>query len=312
MSDENKKLENSLNSAVEDVKNANTVEVPREKIEEGLRTYASDVAEMMKREKGSIIKIALAEQKRREDFQKRRDPTSTRNVVVMILGIAFIVGGIMIFISSILNRAKPLPITISSNSLPSFFFTENQTQIDVTDLNRTELINSIRMQVADETSLDGTIKNIFLSYKNVNQTLPLSSNVFLQKLGVEVPDYLFTNLQPVFMLGVYNKLGDNELFLIFQVKDFNEAFLGMRDWEKTMLGELVRLFGINTSGYGRQIFSREFTTETVLNKEARFLLDPQGQRLLSYVFLDKNNILITTEIDSLEEILNRINLKTLK
>lgn len=312
MSDENKKLEKSLNAAVEDVKVSPTVEVPREKIEEGLRTYASDVAEMMKREKGSIIKIALAEQKRREDFQKRRDPTSTRNIVVMILGIAFIVGGIMIFISSILNRAKPVPVNIISNSLPSFFFTENQTHVDVTELNRTELINAIRLQVADETLVDGTIKNIFLSYKNINQTIPLPSNVFLQKLGIEIPDNLFVNLQSNFMLGVFNTSGENELFLIFQVKDFNETFLAMRDFEKTMLTELVRLFSIDTSSYGRQIFSKEFTTETVLNKEARFLRDPQEKPLLTYIFLDQNTLMITTKGDSLSEILDRINLKTLK
>lgn len=286
--------------------------VQRETAQGGVRTYASDIAEMMKREKGSIIKIALAEQKRRDDSASRRDPTSTKNLIVMILGIALIVGGIMIFVSSIMNRSKPLPVTNVSPTLPSFIFTENQVQIDMTDMNRTELINAIHIQVANATLVSETINNLYVSYRTSAGQTMVPATVFFQKLGVDIPDTLFQNLYPGLMLGVYNQPSGNDLFLILRVKDFNEAFLSMREWESSMLAELVRLFDIDTSAYGKAIFSKDFETVTLFNKETRLVKDDAGKVLLSYIFLDPKTIMITTQTDSVEEVVKRLNLQTLK
>lgn len=287
-------------------------DIPREKIEPGLRTYSSDIADMMKREKGSIIKIALAEQKRRDEFKTKHNPTATKNVVVIMLGLILIVGGVMIFVYSVLNRAKPVDVTNFSPDLPSFIFTENQVHIDMTELNRTELVNSIQTQVANETLVPNTINNLFVSYKVGTAQTQVPSTVFLQKLGVNIPDTLFQNLQPNFMLGIYTNPGSNELFIIFKVKDFNDTFLAMREWEATMLSEMVRLFKIDTSPYGKTIFSREFVTSTLFNKEARVLKDSQDKVLLSYIFLDPKTVMITTAGVSVEEVIKRLNLQTIK
>ncbi len=312
MPEDSKNAENNLSRAAEEAAVSPGEQLSHEDIEGGLRTYSTDIADMMKREKGSIIKIALAEQERREAFKQKHDPTATKNIVVMMLGFILIVGGIMIFIYSIVNRARPAEVTNFSPSLPSFVFTENQVHIDMTDLNRTELIDTIHTQVANETLVTDTINNLFVSNKMGNVQTQTPSTVFLQKLGINVPDTLFQNLQPTFMLGIYNEDGPNELFMIFRVKDFNDTFLAMREWELTMLTELVRLFDIDTSPYGRAIFSQNFVTETLFNKEARLLKDKDGKVLLSYIFLDPKTVMITTQGASVEEILKRINLQTLK
>lgn len=282
------------------------------KTEGSIRTYASDIAEMMRKEKGSIIKIALAEQQRREMYKKQRDPTSTKNIIIIFLGIILILGGIMIFVFSIVNRAKPVDVTVFSSNLPTFLFTESQVHIDMTELNRSELINLIQLHQADDTLVKDTIKNIFISYSFNNAQTQVPFAVFLQKLGINIPTPMYSNLDSSFMLGVYGLDGPNELFTIFKVKDFNEAFLSMREWESSMLSELVRLYDIDTSSYGKVIFSKEFETEILYNKEARLLRDSSGKILLSYVFLDKETIMVTTEAGSLDEILKRINLKTLR
>ena len=114
------------------------------------------------------------------------------------------------------------------------------------------------------------------------------------------------------MLGVYNETSGNDLFMIFTVKDFNETFLAMREWEPRMLSELIRIFNIDTSMYGKAIYSKEFTTETLFNKEARVLKDDSGEILLSYIFLDPKTVMITTETPGLEEVIKRMNLQTIK
>lgn len=286
--------------------------IPKEKLEGAVRTYATDIGEMMKREKGSVIKIALAEQNRRNEFKKKMDPTTTKNVVVIILGIMLIVGGIMVFIYAIMNRAKPVAVTNFATNLPTFFFTENQIQIDMTDLNRTELVNAVHFLMANTTLVPGTFNNLFVSHKTTAGQSQVPANVFFQKLGIEIPDGLFQNLYPAFMLGIYNEAAGNDLFMLFNVKDFNTTFLAMREWEPRMLSELIRIFDIDTSAYGKAIFNQEFVTETLFNKEARVLKDDSGKVLLTYIFLDPKTVMITTETPGLEEVIKRMNLQTIK
>lgn len=307
-------MEDDSQKGLEQADEALTAEktVPHEKQEGEVRTYATDIGEMMKREKGSVIKIALAEQHRREEFKKKMDPTATKNIIVMFLGIMLIVGGVMVFVYALMNRGKPVPVTNFTSSLPSFFFTENQVQIDMTELNRTELVDTIHAEVARTTLVPETFNNLFVSYKSAIGQAQVPANVFFQKLGIDVPDGLFQNLYPSFMLGIYNEPSGNDLFMIYKVKDFNEAFSAMREWEPKMLSELVRVFDIDTSTYGKDIFNKEFVTETQFNKEARVLKEEGGTTVLSYIFLDPNTIMITTKTPGLEEVIKRMNLQTIK
>lgn len=286
--------------------------IPKEKLEGAVRTYATDIGEMMKREKGSVIKIALAEQHRRDEFKKKMDPTATKNIIVMMIGIMLIIGGIMVFVYAIVNRAKPVPVTNFATNLPTFFFTENQVQIDMTELNRTELVDTVHAQMANTTLVPNTFNNLFVSYKSAVGQTQVPANVFFQKLGIEIPEELFQNLYPAFMLGIYNETDGNDLFMILNIKDFNESFLAMREWEPRMLSELIRIFDIDTSPYGKAIFSKEFVTATLFNKEARVLKDDTGKVLLSYIFLDPKTVMITTETPGLEEVIKRMNLQTIK
>jgi hypothetical protein len=310
MEDDSKKPEEALENA--DQKLNVPKPVKPEDLEGGVRTYATDIAEMMKREKGSIIKIALAEQERRDKFKEKLDPTATKNVVVMMLGFILIVGGIMIFIYSIVNRSKPVDVTISNVVFPSLIFTENQVQIDMTDLNKTELFNAIEAQVGNRTLVPETINNLYISYKTPVGQAAVPATVFLQKLGINVPDTLFQNLYPQFMLGVYSMEPKNNEFLIFKVKDFNDTFIAMRDWEESMLSDTLRLFKIDTSGDGKAIFSKDFETVTLFNKEARVLKNSSDKVILSYIFLDPKTVMVTTQTDAVQEVIKRLNLHNIK
>lgn len=286
--------------------------LPKEKLDGAVRTYATDIAEMMRREKGSIIKIALAEQTRREKYQQKKDPTATKNVIVMMLGFFLIVGGIMIFVYTIVNRSKPVNVVNTMGVLPSLFFTENQVQIDMSGLNRGDLYNAITTQVNNPTLVPGTINNLFVSYNSTTGQMQTPATMFLQKLSIATPEILFKNIYPQFMLGVYANEPKNNLFLVFRVKDFNESFNGMRDWEYTMLTDLLKLFRIDTRSAGKTIFNKSFETTTLVNKEARVLKDDEGNILLSYIFLDSKTIMITTQPVAVDEVLKRINLQTLR
>jgi hypothetical protein len=294
----------------EDVtKKPNTLD---KKIEGNIRTYATDIAETMRREKGSIIKIALAEQQRRNEFKEKINPVATKNLIVMMLGFVLIVGGIMIFIYSIFNQTRTETVTRTNVVYPSLLFTENQVQIDISELNRAEFLRAIHTQTDNQTLIPETMNNIYVSYKTSFGQTSAPSTLFITKAGIEIPETLFQNLDSQFMLGVYSKPPTNNQFLIFKIKDFNETFLAMRDFETNMLSNMLRFFRIDTKKDGKDIFSKQFETATLFNKEARVLKNSDGKIILSYIFLDSKTIMITTDTIAVQEVLKRLNLQTLK
>jgi hypothetical protein len=48
------------------------------------------------------------------------------------------------------------------------------------------------------------------------------------------------------------------------------------------------------------------------NKDARVLLNEDGKPILYYMFVDKNNLIITDSIDAIKEIVSRLMLKNIK
>ena len=65
-----------------------------------IRTYASDLAEVMRTKQGSVVKIALAEQARRDIDEANASPTSKKNIFLALGALILIAIGIGIFFLS--------------------------------------------------------------------------------------------------------------------------------------------------------------------------------------------------------------------
>ncbi len=277
----------------------------------GIRTYSADIADIMKREKGSVIKIALAEQERRNAYKKEKDPTSTKNLIVILLGVIFIVSGILIFVYTIINRDSPVSVVAPIGS-PSLIYSENQTQIDITNLTRGNLFNSIHSTAVADFAENETITNMFITNQtSVGRSL-VSVNILFSKLGIKIPESVVSNLTGQFMLGVYKVEDKGNLFLIVKVRDFNQSFSAMKDWEVSMVNDLVRFFQIDPKSFEGNIFLKPFQNGVTFNKESRSLYDDNGVLVFSYIYLDRNTILMTNHTASVDEIVKRINSQSIK
>ena len=277
----------------------------------GIRTYSADIADIMRREKGSVIKIALAEQERRNAYKETKDPTSTRNLIVILLGVVFIVSGILIFVYTIINRDAPISVSAPIGS-PSLIYSENQTQTDITSMTRGNFFTAIHNTLKADFAENETITNMFITNQSSIGKSLISVNILFDKLGIRVPESLINSLTGQFMLGVYKVEDKGNLFLILKVKDFNQSFSARKDWEVSMVNDLVRLFKIDPKSFSGDIFLKEFKNSLTFNKESRNLYDENGALVLSYVYLDRNTILITNHSPSVEEIIKRINSQSIK
>lgn len=277
----------------------------------GVRTYAADIAEIMRREKGSVIKIALAEQERRYENKEKHDPTSTKNLIVVFIGLIFIIGGILIFVYFLVNRnpgVSVLPPVIST----SLVYSENQTQIDLSATTRGTLFTAIHSNLTGDFAENGTITNLLITTPTSVGRNPATTQSVFDKLGVKPPESILKLINPNFMLGVYKKNDTGNMFLILKVSDFNQSFAAMKEWEVSFANDFVRLFRIDAKSFKGDIFTQEFVSDVTFNKQARNLYDEDGKLVISYIYIDSNTIIITTNTELVDEVVKRINSQSIK
>lgn len=289
---------------------------PNYKDSKVLRTYNSDVADAIRNDEGSIIKIALAEKEKRETeaIYKEAEGTKTSKVFLVIGGVilivAAIVGSYFLFQK---KKEKETPLPIPGN-IETFITYNTYSYIDITDVTNTvELLDSIKKQ---ESTDSGLIKALFLERKINDTSEFLTSNNFLSLIKASTPGALTRSLPDKYLLGKYSNLNStNEqsksaMFLILQISDYPQAYASMLDWEKTMLIDLYTLFSIEIiEPDDDNLFEKPWKDIIVNNKDTRVLYKDNGEAILYYVFINKNSLVITGNLEALKEIITRLIIK---
>lgn len=288
-----------------------------------IHTYLSDMADAVRENEGSVIKIALAEQSRKdnEEMFKKAEGTKTQKVLLTIGGIILIlvaIGGAYYFYQK--NKIANTP-NLTTKNIEAFIPYENQISIDVSDINSSvdllEKINSI-----GETELgNNSVKSIFLTVprteivnkKEITTQALIASKSFLSLIKSTAPNSFVNSLSGAYMLGTYKKDTNSTLgtFLIFETNDYSLTYARMLEWEKTMLNDLFVLFQIDITN-DTEILTRPFKDVVIQNKDVRVLYDKDNNATLFYLFVDRSKFIITDNEDTLKEILARLIVKNTK
>jgi len=283
---------------------------PNDKNIKVLRTYTSDMADVIRDNEMSVIKIAMAEKEKRnqEDVYEKAEGTPLSKIFFVIGGIILIVGAIVGSYFLFLNK-KEVPQTVATN-IDTFISYDSKSNIDVTNtIGLSDLLGLIQKE---ENPTIGLIKVLFLTKITNTSSVLLTSKNFLSLIGTTAPDALIRSLSDKYLLGKYkdqniiNEGGKPATFLIFETSNYPQAYASMLDWEKTMLKDLSVLFNLNISNSNDPLFEKAWKDIIINNKDARVLYGDNGQGLLYYVFVNKNDFIITNNIDTLKEVMARL------
>lgn len=298
--------------------NTSQQNTPSEKIKT-IHTYTSDMADAIRINEASVIKIALAEKEKREQealyAQAQGTPVSKLLLTVGgILLIAFAVGG-WYFISQKNSPQNTTPQPIKEMS--ALISYDSSVIIDVSDdKNQNDLLASLKTDI-DTPGKPSSIKSLFLT-ENINKLpQPLSLQNLLFLLDAQLPDPLVRTLDGTYMLGTYTDTPDvvdarAHTFLILKVKEYNQAYASLLSWEKTMLQDLSTLFQIDIRGDQSYLLEKPWGDILINNKDARILYDRRGTAILYYIFPSKDTIIITDSQDAIKEISLRLLAKITK
>ncbi len=278
---------------------------------ETIQTYMSDMADVVRDKEMSVVKIASAEHKSKDGGVYYREEEKSHKSKIF-----FIIGGIIIIISAVVvsylliqkTKEKNQPHQIIQIAKTPISY-DKKVVVNVTNVtDKNDLSNLINPEIIKRGSTE-SIKEILLIKKTDNISKPLPLDNLLSLLKVTAPSSLVRSFSNKYMLGTYTPLNPGEkthLFLIIKIKDYNMAYAGMLEWEKTIVYDLFTFFRIDIKGKNNELLDKSFQDMIIKNKDARVLYNKENLGVLFYLFSDRNTLIISDSQNAIKEIITRL------
>lgn len=286
-----------------------------------IRTYKEDIAEAIRSQKASLTSIAAAEQKRRANIPTdvTKDSSIDFKKVGVIFGIvALITLGItiIVFFTFFYENKGVVP----EQDIPSFFFVEKQKEINITGKSARKILQILGDKRENISLPLGQIAYLYITKTTEESgteiTHVVSAAEFLKDIRMQVSGSFLRSLEPSFMIGIHS-FNQNQPFIIFKSNSYQNSFRGLLEWEKTMYSDLFLFFGQNIDPTlkvpidpqtGKSIVLREnFEDMVIKNVDVRALLSESGDIKLLYAFPNQQTLIITTNENTLIELITRLN-----
>lgn len=272
-----------------------------------LRTFKTDMDDMVKEQNISLSRIAMQEEARRREMSEQAVETKSKNKIYIILSLLFIISGGVAGWYIYTNQTEPIDEIIVKTELSKpIIYAELKKEIDYTLLSKVKLLSAIKTEIFSGELEPGKVKNIILTKKGSDGvTTEANSATFLGILSSEVPDDFkrsLTDKVSIYSIAPIN--GEKSGAIVFETGSYQKTFSGMLKWED---GTLIRdLYELLTGAVpGEEVFALHFIDIVINNQDARMLTDPNSQLKIIYGFLDGKTIAITGNIDSYNEIITR-------
>lgn len=287
-----------------------------------VRTYLTDMADTVRANEISVIKVALAEQNKheREDLYRKIEGTPTKKIFWFIGGVILIAGAIYgstFLFEKKIEKEKPQII----EKVETIISYDEISDLDL--VNDEDLIDKLITNKKEKSKINKIDSVKFIQIKKDSggaKESILVSEIF-SKLKFTSPSSMVRALTDSYMFGTYTKnasgstgIGDSlpKLFMIFQNKDYGYSYAGMLEWEKTIASDMYDIFELNTNDDKTKVNERKWRDIIINNKDARVLFNENNKPILYYVFATKDDLIITDSSEAIVEIIARLAIKNMK
>lgn len=232
---------------------------PKDTDLKALRTYESDVAEVLAHTRTSTASIALAEAKKQEgeDRIKNNDEPQESSragvkILLLVLSIVLVLGGVggAYYFYSKSDLAPKTPATQQTQTVVSLVPSDKQDVISIDGLSTPAILARIQAEFNKPTS-PGSITEVIPAETTGGQQTRVTAQDMLSAMEITPPDILTRSLNPYWMLGIYTDTNNTKSgFVVVSSNFFQNAFAGMLQWESVMADDLKQYL---TSGNASDI-----------------------------------------------------------
>lgn len=228
---------------------------------------------------------------RRKDYEATQEPHSGSRYFVYgtlgIIGLSLVVlagvGGYAFFM-----RGGPV-VDAPTPGISMLFSVSESVGIPLIS-DRNDFMFDATNRVNEAQGAYGAFVRYYLYYQSDRTQAELPAQAFLDILDLRAPGSFLRTIEPQMMFGTYVS-APNAPFIVFKVRNFEDALGGMLLFEPNLNSDLAPLMGQNLSRDG-QVGS--FRDEVISGVDARSLYDDYGNRVMMYSFIDQETLVITT------------------
>lgn len=270
-----------------------------------LQTYERDIAEAIRSNNESVASINLAKQKRLQENETVAEKTEKigRKSLTLLISLVLIVSGVSVavliyyFVS---NRPSPIvPVA------PSLIAVNEKRVLDIAGLSADGALNKIMEAIKNSGKETGLVQ-IELTEGPTENKQSVSAQRFFELFAIGAPPTLGRAFGGQWVFGFQNTGDASPPFIFASINSFDNAFDGMLRWEKVATENLGPIFiKPETKIADNATGSSGFEDLIIRSKDTRVLKDNLGNIILLYSFLDTENLVITTNEKTFQELLNR-------
>ncbi len=269
-----------------------------------IHTYASDIASAVKQKEGTVVSIAMAEEKRRSTVEGELKSGTNKNKFFIIAGAVLLVLTIGIVYIAFVGKKTPINIT-PSTELPV------PPGLATSDVNvAVDLTNAKTKEVVEKTIEDG-LNSLEVGSSKIGriyffETLPAGKSYvaplkLFEKMKWRVPGRLARAVLPIYTVGVVNTAGEETPFMLVEADSFDTAFSGMLEWEKYLFDDFENIFSLTRPSADRARVV-EFQDKVIQNQNARVVISDTGGIVFYYALIG-NKVLIARDSQALAGVL---------
>jgi hypothetical protein len=294
-----------------------------------LRTYEDDVARFVKNKKVSTSTIMLAEQNRRLASKQKEKTVKNRDkktfwirisIILTLIGFAVLVFAFVFF--------NPETGVVNFNYGPqdiddALIDKKDEVIIDSTGRVPLDVKNAVITAIQAPPFLNkGEIAEIKIvadktdPVTNKTTQAKVSVSEMLNFLELNTPGQMTRSLGDEYLLGLFGLETKTTPFILIKVDDFDQVFSGLLDWEISMFRQVNDLFfeKLPKSDFvvaqGKTDLTK-LTDGVISNRDARAIVDENGQVLFYYTFVNDDHLLLAERTEIVNEIATKLNLKNL-
>lgn len=272
-----------------------------------LRTYRTDVEELVQKEKTTPIQVVMAEAARREERGESRVASENKGghlgwvIFSLLLILAFGVGvGLYVLVGAKVD----IPLLDTATTTPA---TDPETRdalsITISGAQKEQIIADIAIAFEKTTLPKGEARMIRFIVKEEEEERDATTKEFFDSL-FPMFDSITLTLVPTLDTSIEYRAFSNGTSLsgIIRIPARSQpaAYATMLEWESTMGVDLVPVMN---AWYDRSYLSglqgRAFTDRRIAGEDVRVLYDVTERPVLAYGFANKKTLVIAGNTDAL-------------
>lgn len=274
-----------------------------------IKTYKDYAAKSLREGGGSLTQMILAEREKKR-AKERASTKNPKNVAKTFLAVALVTLGLGIVVGSffLVRQIQEDPRQDVVLQPQPFIIYDYRSEVHLSNPNRNRLVRAIENEVDGISIEAGAIKYIYFATDNQYDAKKLmTTQEFLSVLRAKISGSLARNFDDNFMYGVFSTT-ENSPFVILRTDNYSVTYAEMLEWERTIGMDLAEVMGLDNFDFARS----NFVDVVYYNKDARAVLDQEGDPIIGYSFVDTNTLVIFSNRLAFKEVVARLQQNTFK